>query len=260
MRQILIVSIFLILFSILAASYYSFQQKNSAIAIESNLIKKIDHTEVHLHQSTKSPQTTDLSENKSIDNQKNTIMEDFPSKSNTNKVDKNIISPEKDIDILWKEYFSVLPKLYRGYSSTIAEKLDGEGFDKKSRYNVIQKETAIMSENLHREIIRGIKDEEINEWKSRFNSVRDNYIKLIVAGDSYAAWWLGSEYIHPPMKDDAERLSWIMIAIAMGFQTNPTQVCDPSQFSCSEEILKKALDQAYFYIDYYEIKNDGGNE
>ncbi len=192
--------------------------------------------------------------NSSLESLGNTVLVVKPNLADASPLAVENISQENRIDTLWRKYSDQLPKLFRGnYSKDINSTWSSEDMEKYRADDALRHDAAILTNELRKEQSIGLSEQDISRWKERFNTLREKHIKVALSGDHYGAWWLGSEYLAYPIKDDVERLAWVLIAVALGGQTNSMQICDPTQFICTDDLFMKAIDRAKFYIDYYEF-------
>ena len=159
-------------------------------------------------------------------------------------------APENNVEILWIKHSKKLPKLHSHFYRK--NDLSNSELNEIKEASNLSIEISKARNVLYKEA-KEIKDADIPIWKENFNAVLKDSIKAIKMGDAYAAWWLGSDYLGSPIRDEIEWLTWAMIATAMDFQTNSTQVCELIKSPCSDELFKSAFDRAIFYIEYYEF-------
>jgi hypothetical protein len=181
-----------------------------------------------------------------------------------NQVEKNDADlTEEELErkkwALVKKYSSQLPTIYdigkTGGPNVVGSSLEYMKQKADEGYNAAKFNYAA---ELQRRLWKGrfeIKPEEVEQSKMRFKEPHDYMRSAAVDGNAWAAICLGCDYFLPPFEDELEGLTWVLIGAKLGW----TWACG-KYTPIDEKLYVQALEQAKFYLDYYDFKTEKGND
>jgi hypothetical protein len=153
---------------------------------------------------------------------------------------------------LVKKYSNQLPKIYDNTKSS-GKNLAGSPLDYMKKIADSGDTAAKLTYGSHltKDFWNGrfsIRPEELDQWKLRFKESFDYFRSAAIDGSAMGAAYLGCDYFLPPYSDNLEGLTWVLISVKLG---SPPCI---ERMPSDEKLYAQALEQARFYLDYYDFK------